>query len=65
MLFRSALNIELELYDLMDRKVAEGILVGKRYQTIWSPGDHVPPGMYILNLRRGTEFQRIRVIKTL
>ncbi len=60
-----ALNIELELYDLMDRKVAEGILVGKRYQTIWSPGDHVPPGMYILNLRRGTEFQRIRVIKTL
>lgn len=60
-----ALDIELELYDLMDRKVAEGILVGKRYQTLWSPGDHVPPGMYILNLRRGTEFQRIRVIKTL
>ena len=60
-----ALDIELELYDLMDRKVAEGILVGKRYQTLWSPGDHVPPGMYILNLRRGTELQRIRVIKTL
>jgi len=60
-----ALDIELELYDLMDRKVAEGTLVGKRYQTLWSPGDHVPPGMYILYLRRGTEFQRLRVIKTI
>lgn len=60
-----ALDIELELYDLMDRKVAEGTLVGKRYQTLWSPGDHVPPGMYILYLRRGTEFQRLPVIKTI
>ena len=60
-----ALDIELELYDLMDRKVAEGTLVGKRYQTLWSPGDHVPPGMYILYLRRGNEFQRLRVIKTI
>jgi subtilisin family serine protease len=60
-----ALDIELELYDLMDRKVAEGTLVGKRYQTLWSPGEHVPPGMYILLLRRGTEFQRLRVIKTI
>ncbi|MCH1401508.1 MAG: S8 family peptidase [Schleiferiaceae bacterium] len=60
-----ALDIELELYDLMDRKVAEGTLAGKRYQTLWSPGDHVPPGMYILYLRRGNEFQRLRVIKTI
>ena len=60
-----ALDIELELYDLMDRKVAEGTLVGKRYQTLWSPGDHVPPGMYILYLRRGNELQRLRVIKTI
>jgi serine protease AprX len=60
-----ALDIELELYDLMDRKVAEGMLAGKRYQTLWSPGDHVPPGMYILYLRRGNEFQRLRVIKTI
>ena len=60
-----ALDIELELCDLMDRKVAEGTLVGKRYQTLWSPGDHVPPGMYILYLRRGNEFQRLRVIKTI
>ena len=60
-----ALDIELELFDLMDRKVAEGTLVGKRYQTLWSPGDHVPPGMYILYLRRGNEFQRLRVIKTI
>jgi len=58
-----ALDIDLELYDLMDRKVAEGILAGKRYQTLWSPGDHVPPGMYILYIRRGNEFQRLRVIK--
>ncbi len=60
-----ALDIELELYDLMDRKVSEGTLAGKRYQTLWSPGDHVPPGMYILYLRRGNEFQRLRVIKTI
>ena len=60
-----ALDIELELYDLMNRKVAEGTLAGKRYQTLWSPGDHVPPGMYILYLRRGNEFQRLRVIKTI
>lgn len=60
-----ALDIELELFDLMDRKVAEGTLVGKRYQTLWSPGDHVPPGMYILYLRRGNELQRLRVIKTI
>jgi len=60
-----AMDIELELYDLMDRKVAEGTLVGKRYQTLWSPGDHVPPGIYILYLRRGHEFQRLRVIKTI
>ena len=60
-----ALDIELELYDLMDRKVAEGTLAGKRYQTLWSPGDHVPPGMYILYLRRGNELQRLRVIKTI
>jgi serine protease AprX len=59
------LDIKLELYDLMDRKVAEGTLAGKRYQTLWSPGDHVPPGMYILYLRRGNEFQRLRVIKTI
>jgi subtilisin family serine protease len=59
------LDIELELYDLMNRKVAEGTLVGKRYQTLWSPGDHVPPGMYILYLWRGNEFQRLRVIKTI
>ncbi len=47
-----ALDIELELYDLMDRKVAEGTLAGKRYQTLWSPGDHVPPGMYRSEERR-------------
>jgi len=60
-----ALDIELELYDLMDRKVAGGILTGKRYQTLWSTGDHVPPGMYILHLWRGQEYQRLRVIKTI
>jgi len=60
-----ALDIELELYDLMDRKVAEGILTGKRYQTLWSPGEQVPAGMYILHIWRGQEYQRIRVIKTI
>jgi len=59
------LDIELELYDLMDRKVAEGSLFGKRYQTLWSPGDHVPPGMYILHLWRGQEYQRLSVIKSI
>jgi hypothetical protein len=60
-----ALDIELELYDLMDRKVADGILTGKRYQTLWSPGEQVPAGMYILHIWRGQEYQRIRVIKTI
>ncbi|MEY2971146.1 MAG: hypothetical protein RLZZ599_1519, partial [Bacteroidota bacterium] len=60
-----ALDIELDLRDLNSRTVASSILYGKRYQALWSPGNEVPAGVYILYLRRGGIEQRIRVIKTI
>lgn len=56
-------DIKLELRDLYSRTVIESVLVGKRYQAIWAPGDHIPAGTYFLFIERG-EYQGIqRVIK--
>ena len=56
-------TISLELRDLYGRTVVEDELVGRRFQTQWAPGDHVPAGVYFLLLERNGITQVQRVIK--
>ena len=56
-------TIRLELQDIYGRTVVEEELLGRRYQTLWAPGDHVPAGMYFLILERNGTVQTQRIIK--
>jgi hypothetical protein len=58
-----ALNVELELRDLYGRTVVSDLLISKRYQAIWAPGDIIPAGTYFLFFKRGNESNVRRVIK--
>ena len=58
-----ALDIHLELRDLNQRTVATTTLESKRYKALWSPGDNIAAGMYILYIERGGRTQVQRVIK--
>ena len=58
-----ALNVELELRDLYGRTVVSDLLISKRYQAIWAPGDVIPAGTYFLFFKRGNESNVRRVIK--
>ncbi len=60
-----ALDIHLELRDLNQRTVAVATLESKRYKALWSPGDNIAAGMYILYIERGGSTQMQRVIKLL
>ncbi|MCH1455666.1 MAG: T9SS type A sorting domain-containing protein, partial [Schleiferiaceae bacterium] len=60
-----ALDIHLELRDLNQRTVAATTLESKRYKALWSPGDNIAAGMYILYIERGGRTQMQRVIKLL
>lgn len=60
-----SLPIHLELRDLNQRTVAETTLESKRYKAIWSPGDNIAAGSYILYIERGGRTQVLRVMKLL
>ena len=60
-----ALDIHLELRDLNQRTVAITTLESKRYKALWSPGDNIAPGTYILYIERGGRTLMQRVIKLL
>lgn len=60
-----SLPIHLELRDLNQRIVAETTLESKRYKAIWSPGDNIAAGSYILYIERGGRTQVLRLMKLL
>lgn len=58
-----ALAIELTLFDLNDRVVAEKSFEPRKYRALWAPGDHVAAGTYVLRVVRGNEVSNHRIIK--
>lgn len=58
-------DVVLKLYTVRYELVAEQTFLAKRFQARWAPGDHLPAGVYILHIERGSAVQTMRVIKSL
>jgi hypothetical protein len=59
------LAIDLRLYDMNNRMVAEKSFEPRRFQALWAPGDHIAPGMYFLQVSRGSKTSFHRITKLL